>query len=77
MSFIDGKYFHFYSSENTVNGGSLHWIQPQCADAYDKLPSMVGSQPIVVVVVDINSPNVGTPRLRVEQILIKLLELKC
>ena len=24
---------------------------------------------VVVVVVDINSPNVGTPRLRVEQII--------
>ena len=47
MSFIDAKCFRFYPSENPVNGGSLHWIQPQCADAYDKLPSMVGSQPII------------------------------
>ena len=47
MSFIDSKCFHFYPSENPVNGGSLHWIQPQCVDAYNKLPSMVGSQPII------------------------------
>ena len=43
----DSKYFHFYPSENPVNGRNLHWIQPQCADTYDKLPSMVGSQPII------------------------------
>ena len=30
-----------------VYGGSLQWIQPQCAEAYDKLPSMVSSQPII------------------------------
>ena len=47
MSFIDAKCFRFNPSENPVNGGSLHWIQPQCADAYDKLPSMVRSQPII------------------------------
>ena len=47
MSFIDSKCFCFYPSENPANGGSLHWIQPQCADAYNKLPSMVGSQPII------------------------------
>ena len=39
--------FCFYPSENPANGGSLHCIQPQWADAYDKLPSMVGSQPII------------------------------
>ena len=47
MSFIESKFFCFYPSENLANGGSLHWIQPQCAYAYDKLPSMVGSQPII------------------------------
>ena len=47
MSFIDGKCFRFYPPETPVNGGRLHWIQLQCADAYDKLPSMVRSQPII------------------------------
>ena len=47
ISFIDGKCFRFYPPETPVNGGSLHWIQLQCADAYDKLPSMVRSQPII------------------------------
>ena len=46
MLFIDGKCFRFYPWESPVNGESLHWI-PQCADAYDKLPSVVGSQPII------------------------------
>ena len=44
-SLTHGKCFQFYPSENPVEG--LHWIQPQCADAYDKLPSLVGSQPII------------------------------
>ena len=35
MLFIDAKCFRFYPSENPVNGESLHWIQLQCADAYD------------------------------------------
>ena len=47
LSFIDAICFHFYPSEKPCQWGSLHWIQPQCADAYDKLPSMVGSQPII------------------------------
>ena len=42
---LHGKCFLFYPSKNPVEG--LHWIQPQCADAYDKLPSMVWSQPII------------------------------
>ena len=40
-------HFIFIHRKNPVNGRGLHWIQPQCADAYYKLPSMVGSQPII------------------------------
>ena len=46
-SYIKAKCFCFYPSKNPVNGGSLHWIQPQSADAHDKLPSMVWSKPII------------------------------
>ena len=47
--------FVFILRKNPVNGGSLHWIQPKCADAYNKLPSMVGSQPIICfLILDFN-----------------------
>ena len=46
-SYPRGKCFHFSPWENLVNGGSLHWIQPQWAEAYDLLPIMVRSQPII------------------------------
>ena len=47
LTVIYCKCFCFYPSENPVNGRSLHWVQPQCAEAYDKLTSMVESQTII------------------------------
>ena len=38
---LDLNVFIFIHWKNPVNDGSLPWIQPQCADTYDKLPSML------------------------------------
>ena len=72
MSFIDGKCFRFYPSEKTLNGGSLHKIQYQCADAYDKLPSMVGSQPIICfLILDCNKYSQVGSSLVLSQSIIR------